>query len=504
MGLCAYHEATKHSLESLARGPHVLDFGNQPVPFRRYVGIELAPLPRRLEAGSVPLEATVLPGGPGSRGRDLPDRAALGRILHYSMGILRTRRLPDGRRIDFRAAPCTGALYHVDAWLVCGDLVDLPAGVYHFAPDGFGLRRLHDHDFRGVLVEASGDAPGIGNAPATLVLASTWWRNAWKYRDRAYRHVFWDTGTILAQLLAIARADDWPVGVVTGFADGVVSRLLGLDSVREGPVAIVPIGEGRPAPMIAAPEPLVFPLEPLSPAEEHRVMILEAHRASSLETGDEAIAWREAGQAGDALLPKPEAGGVPLPDVPGGGGDALERVILRRGSARVFARASISRSALARILAFATAPVPEDVTVADDPSVLSLYIVVNAVGGVPPGAYRWDPRNWSLCPIAAGDFREPAGRMALGQALAADAAVNLYAIADLDRLFDRLGERGYRTASLDAAIGGGRAYLAAYGMGLGATGLTFFDDEVCRFFRLEPRRYAVMFLTAAGVPARPR
>ena len=37
-------------------------------------------------------------------------------------------------------------------------------------------------------------------------------------------------------------------------------------------------------------------------------------------------------------------------------------------------------------------------------------------------------------------------------------------------------------AQLESGIIGGRLYLMAYGMGFGASGLTFYDDEVIEFF----------------------
>jgi hypothetical protein len=40
------------------------------------------------------------------------------------------------------AAACTGALYEVEVYVVGGNLVDLEAGVYHFSPAEFALRRL--------------------------------------------------------------------------------------------------------------------------------------------------------------------------------------------------------------------------------------------------------------------------------------------------------------------------------------------------------------------------
>jgi len=76
--------------------------------------------------------------------------------------------------------------------------------------------------------------------------------------------------------------------------------------------------------------------------------------------------------------------------------------------------------------------------------------------------------------------------------------VNIYSLADLHAILRRLGNRGYRAAQLEAAIAGGKLYLAAYALGLGATGLTFFDDDVTGFFSPHAAGKSVMFLTAIG------
>src|SRR6185503_5492796 len=104
---------------------------------------------------------------------------------------------------------------------------------------------------------------------ALLVCASTYWRNAWKYRARAYRHCFWDTGTILANLLAIAAADAVPAKLVLGFVDQCASDLLALDAQREGPLALVSLGH-QPDAVLPAPtalEALQYETVPLSEHE---------------------------------------------------------------------------------------------------------------------------------------------------------------------------------------------------------------------------------------------
>jgi nitroreductase len=179
--------------------------------------------------------------------------------------------------------------------------------------------------------------------------------------------------------------------------------------------------------------------------------------------------------------------------------EPVEAVILRRGSTRRFPRASIPAAALASVVACATRAVPLDVAVR-----LDLYLIVHAVDGLEPGSYGAAPDGRALARLRAGDFRRAAGHLDLGQELAADAAVNLYWLVDLDEAFGRLGNRGYRAAQLAAAIQGGRAYLAAYALGLGATGLTFFDDDVTPFFSPHAAGKGVMFLVAIGRRPIPR
>ena len=126
---------------------------------------------------------------------DLP---RLARLLYFSAGVLRRRAYPGGE-IYFRAAACTGALYHIDLYAAVGDLPDLAAGVYHFGPHDFALRLLRSGDHRAWLVEATAGDPTVAAAPVVLLATSTFWRNAWKYRTRTYRHCFWDAGTHMSK-----------------------------------------------------------------------------------------------------------------------------------------------------------------------------------------------------------------------------------------------------------------------------------------------------------------
>ncbi len=95
-----------------------------------------------------------------------------------------------------------------------------------------------------------------------------------------------------------------------------------------------------------------------------------------------------------------------------------------------------------------------------------------------------------------------AGYMGLKQALAADASVDAFFLTDLAAVLERYGNRGYRMAQVESGIRGGGLYLGAYAQRLGASGLTFLDDDVTEFFSPHANGKSVMFFAALGRPQR--
>jgi nitroreductase len=366
------------------------------------------------------------------------------------------------------------------------------------------LRQLRGGDYRSLLAKAAGGDQAVTGASVTLVYTSTYWRNAWKYQARTYRHCFWDSGTILANTLAVATALSLPARIVLGFLDDEVNLLLDLDSEREVALSLVALGFSptRPADPARTMERLNLATAPLSAAEVDYPVIRAMHSASSLTTPDEVAVWRDPSK----LTPQPAPAGklVPLSippqeELPR---DPIEKVIARRGSSRHFGATPISFEALSTILEVATRRIPADFLNPSTAWLNDTYLVVNAVDGLTSGAYLFRRQQKTLELLRAGDFRQEAGHLDLGQALAADAAVNVYFLADLGSALERLGNRGYRAAQLEASITAGKMYLASYALGLSATGLTFFDDDVTNFFSPHAQGKSVMFLIALGMPGR--
>jgi hypothetical protein len=243
---------------------------------------------------------------------------------------------------------------------------------------------------------------------------------------------------------------------------------------------------------------------PLSPHEVDYPLVRAAYEASALPDGAAARAWLAHGEAGPSPRDHPAASDL-VPAAPATlaafePSRALGETILRRGSTREFRRDPIAGTRLAAILDAALRPLPLDLGRADP--LVETYLLVHAVDGLAPGAYVWDPGRRALRPLKSGAFRQEGGDLCLEQPLGADASAVAFFLSDLDAVLERWGSRGYRAVNLAAGLLGGRLYLGAYGFGLGATGLTFYDDDVVRFFEPEAAGKDAIFVTALGAAAR--
>src|SRR6185295_9881653 len=237
-----YHNLTKHSYQSIRADRHYLDWSNQPSPFKIYPEIEPMPLPRTLVQTLAPALSVI--ASPGVETNSELDLARLASVLYYSAGVTKHKTYPGGE-LYFRAAACAGALYPVETYVVCGDIEGLAAGVYHFSPGDFALRKLRDGDLRRALSRATGEEPHVVTAPVTLISTAITWRSTWKYRDRAYRYHFWDNGMIAANALALAAAHELPAAVVMGFVESEVNKLIGIDGEQELALSLLPLGRSR-------------------------------------------------------------------------------------------------------------------------------------------------------------------------------------------------------------------------------------------------------------------
>src|SRR6266540_7436425 len=304
-----------------------------------------------------------------------------GPILGDGAAVLRTRThfgWPGRRTVHFRGYSSAGALYPVEAY------VATPDALYSFDALSRELVRVRDGDARAA-VAAAVDAV----SETFVVLTGIPARTGWKYMERGYRHVWWDAGTLLANLLALAAADGLRPRLHVAFVDSELNAALGVDGVTEYALAAVTLGGSAPAP--ADPSPPSNTL--LQAASSVRYPLAEAaHAASSFATTEEVRRWRT----------------EPAGDEPRLDGAALRRAIRRRGSVREYAQRPLPRDELTELLAWSEAPIP-----ADAPSVVRQAVSVAAVDGLEPGIY--DAELNLLARREERDLREAVGFAAMEQ-----------------------------------------------------------------------------------------
>jgi hypothetical protein len=263
---------------------------------------------------------------------------------------------------------------------------------------------------------------------------------------------------MLANTLALAEAGGNRPGFLTRFPDAAVARLVGADGTQEFPLAIVGLGRGAPA-IGPGGEAATGSID-VAPVE-FPLVTLAQHAGDDEQLG---VPWP---------IAPPLEGDLPATD-------NLDTTILRRGSARTLdGEAAVDSQTFGRSLAVSLrgTRVPH-------------FIAVHAVDGLAPGLYRWPDLER---PMRRGSLRDELWVACYGQDLGRDASFVVIGAVDLDLLDDR----GYREAQLDAGIVEGRLHLAAYALGIGASGMTFLDSEIPVLLG-EP--LAALLFTCVGIP----
>lgn len=521
----AYHERTKHQPGRFARGPGGLDWDSQPDPWRRHPGAPtlLLPFPApwarpalgELGAGRVPPAPL--------------DLDALSQLLERGLGLTAWKEA-GGNRWALRANPSSGNLHPTEGWLLLPALPGLPgAGLYHY------VSREHALERRCALGPGGWEALVGGLPPGCFLLglSSIPWREAWKYGERAWRYCQHDAGHALGALAYAAHTLGWTLRWLPHPGDDEAAALLGLERAEEYAeveaehpdlLALVdPRGAaldawalpGWPDPAaLAAARQGQWAGRPtrLSPATVPWPVIEEAARAGRKPRG---------APAPEAPSPLPPPAACPV--------GAVATILQRRSAVDFDGETGLSQAGffalLDALLPRADRP-PCDALGAWRPR-LHPVLFVHRVDELDPGlfllsrggegplqalraatrpAFAWEPvpgapAHLPLRRLLTGDLRDAARLVSCQQEIARDGAFALGFLAEYGPTLRQLGPWAWRALHWEAGLVGQAIYLRAEALGIRATGIgCFFDDLQHELLGLQGDAWRTVYHFAAGGP----
>src|SRR6202790_964628 len=247
--LFACHQATKHTYHSVRTNARYLDWHNQPDPIRSYEGapcIDLPAEPGFPNAGTFAsmtalAEKIESPGEDESGRREKVelDLAWLSRFLWHSMAVSAWKKVPgSGARYSLRVNPSSGNLHPTETHIALRGFTGLEDGLYHYRADRHALELRSLGGWTKQLASAL-EIPWAGESSLIVGLTSIFWRESWKYGERAYRYCCHDLGHAMMSLLLAARALGLPGGAVAHFSDLRLARAMGLAEGDEAPMAFL-------------------------------------------------------------------------------------------------------------------------------------------------------------------------------------------------------------------------------------------------------------------------
>ena len=219
-----YHEDTKHHYERYARSPGNMDWQNQPNPFRFYENTKVLALP-------------LLAAYPRAEYPDLYQRKknqqqaitieTIAGILELSLGLSAWKAVGQSRW-SLRMNPSSGNLHPTEAHLILPQLSRVPGGIYHYNALSHALEQR---------AEMPGDiqrqiGSHFGCQGFLIGLSSIFWRESWKYGERAFRYCNHDVGHALAAVSISANLFGWKVTCLNGLSDDTLDTVLGFDKTR--------------------------------------------------------------------------------------------------------------------------------------------------------------------------------------------------------------------------------------------------------------------------------
>ena len=497
-----YHRDTKHSFKRFAKSPGRLDWQTQPDPFRRYSGALLKELPL-LDADPTLSADHLFTGALAAVALTLANIAGL---LELSLGLSCWKEIADSRWA-LRMNPSSGNLHPTESYLVLPAMDDLDAGVYHYSPFAHGLER------RLVLQ----DVPAGGGF--FLALSSVFWRESWKYGERAFRYCNHDAGHAAAAIRFAANLFGWSVHICA-VGDQDIASLLGFNRTTwpehetEHPDMLLWVGSGEP--VVELPVSFIAKAAAIIPEGKPNILSSGHHLWDQIEQVAAATV-----RSGQLTTPTWEDSALLLPGYRQSGA-----AIIRQRRSAVDTDRSQSKLSLEQFRTLLDTLLPRRKVAPFDlalgESRVHLVFFVHNVEGLKPGLYiqirnqahykelqdslrehfLWQQTTIapSLYLLEQGDLRNMAAQLSCGQEICGNGALTVAMLARFSQEIAADAGR-YRELFWESGMIGQVLYLQAEMCGQSGTGIgCYFDDPVHQVLGISDASYQSMYHFTLGHP----
>ncbi len=520
-----YHEQTKHHFHRYARSTGYLDWANQPNPFRFYEGVTAVRLPLLQKD---PARAHLALYERNRNAFQDFTRETIGAFLELSLGLSAWKSIP-GSTWSLRMNPSSGNLHPTEAHLILPALPGVVAGIFHYNPFLHALEPRAE-----VTATLWKQLKGHFHTDGFLIaLTSIFWREAWKYGERAFRYCQHDIGHALAALSFSANLLGWKVTWLNALSDEEITILLGFNKTgwpefeMEHPELMCFVHRKEeqrilrdlPAGIVSEFSGLEFRGTPNQLSKEHVDWeVISRVAEATRKPGSMQDAFTVSVPPGLSDTTRPFCGSTTQSRIP-----AAQIIRQRRSAVALDGVSSITKDQFFSMLdktlpRDACAPFDFGLTV----PCVHLLLFVHRVTGLEPGLYfllraerdlsvlqqkchqhfLWKPVDEALplYLLKAGDFKSTATSVNCGQSIAGDGAFSLGMIARFREELETASHR-YRHLFWETGMIGQVLYLEAEAHGVRGTGIgCFFDDPVHEVMGLKDAAFQSLYHFTVGGP----
>lgn len=174
------------------------------------------------------------------------DAATFAHLMERVFAAIHVEEPVPGLRFLKRSSPSGGGLHATDAYLLVRNVEGIRPGLYRYLTDGHALSRIDAGagELDAIALQMVAGQHWFADAPVMVVLAATYLRSFWKYRNhaKAYRALVLDVGHLSQTLYLSATELKLGAFVTAAINEREIEKVFGLDPLVSGVIAVCGFG----------------------------------------------------------------------------------------------------------------------------------------------------------------------------------------------------------------------------------------------------------------------